>query len=356
MANEQGDFARFRRTVLLEGEPDRVPLFDTVDRGIMGAWLGRPASDLKSAAEFYSRAGYDFVRTSVDLWGILTGGRKGAPSGLTRSAQYSLYAGAATERYWAKEGKGAISSRQEFAGFPWPKVDDMDFSRFNEIEQYTPPALKTIANVGHIFTAVWTLMGFETFCTALMQNSPLIAEMFEKVGSTQYEVLDRVTRFKSVGAIQVSDDIAYTPGLIISPKHLRQYLFPWLKRLCALCRQRDVLIIYHSDGKLDDILDDIVDAGFHGLHPIQPNAMDIKKVKARVGKRLCLLGNIDMDMLARGTPEQVTELVKQNLREVAPGGGYCVGSSNSVSDFVKLENYNAMRETVLKYGGYPIAI
>lgn len=356
MATTQGDFARFRRAVLLEGEPDRVPLYDTVDRGIMSAWLGKPAPDVESSAEFYSKAGYDFVRASVDLWTTLTGGRKGAPAGQTKAGQYSLYAGAPTERHWAKEGKGIITSHEEFERFPWPSVQDMDFSRFTEMADCTPPGLRTLAGVGHIFTAVWTLMGFETFAMALMQNPSLVARMFEKVGSIQYEVFDRVTSFKSVGGIQLSDDIAYTSGLIISPKHLRQYLFPWFERMCALCRQRDVLIIYHSDGKVDDVLDDIVALGFHGLHPIQPNAMDIKKVKARVGKRLCLLGNIDMDMLARGTPEQVAELVKKNLREVAPGGGYCVGSSNSVSDFVKLENYNAMRETVLKYGAYPIRV
>ncbi|MBI2907516.1 MAG: hypothetical protein HYX92_07685 [Chloroflexi bacterium] len=351
-----GDFARFRRTVLLEGEPDRVPLYDTVDQGIRSVWLGRSEPDVKSAVEFYSRAGYDFVRTGVDLWTVLTGGRKGAPAGQTRSGEYSLYAGKPTERHWATEGKGIITSEKEFETFPWPSAQDMDFSRFREIEEQTPPGLKTVANVGHVFTTVWTLMGFETFAMALIQNPGLVARMFEKVGGIQLEVLDRVTRIKSVGAIQVSDDIAYTSGLIVSPKHLRQHLFPWLERMCALCRERDVLIIYHSDGKVDDVVDDIAAVGFHGLHPIQPNAMDIRQTKARVGHKLCLLGNIDMDVLARGTPEQVVELVKKNLREVAPGGGYCVGSSNSVPDFVRLENYNAMRETVFKYGTYPIRL
>ncbi|MFH1485083.1 MAG: uroporphyrinogen decarboxylase family protein [Chloroflexota bacterium] len=354
MAANQGDFNRFRRTLLLDGEADRVPLYDTVDRGIMSAWLGKPEADLAGSVEFYSKAGYDFVRTSVDLWSMLTKGKKGAPAGHTRSANYSLYAGATTERHWAQEGKGIISSMEEFDRFQWPGLEDMDFSPYERIGELTPPGMKTLGNVGHIFTAVWTLMGFETFCMALIQEPALVAQMFEKIGSVQYEVLDRVTRFKSVGAIHVSDDIAYTSGLIISPKHLRQYLFPWFKRMCSLCRERDIVIIYHTDGKVDDVLDDIVAAGFHGLHPIQPNAMDIKKVKERVGDKICLLGNIDMDTLARGTPEQVEELVKRNLKEIAPGGGYCVGSSNSVSDFVKMENYNAMRETVFKYGTYPI--
>ncbi|MBI2957792.1 MAG: nucleoside 2-deoxyribosyltransferase, partial [Chloroflexi bacterium] len=105
-----------------------------------------------------------------------------------------------------------------------------------------------------------------------------------------------------------------------------------------------------------EVLDDIVAVGFNGLNPIQPNAMDIKEVKARVGKKLCLVGNIDGDLMTRGTPGQIVELVKNKLKEIAPGGGYCLGSSGGIESFISLENYNAMRETALTYGAYPIHI
>jgi len=83
--------------------------------------------------------------------------------------------------------------------------------------------------------------------------------------------------------------------------------------------------------------------------------MDIGYTKKTWGHKLCLIGNIDLGYtLTRGTPQEVEEEVKQRLREVAPGGGYCLGSSNSVTDFVPLQNYNAMREAVLRYGAYPI--
>ena len=232
----------------------------------------------------------------------------------------------------------------------------MDFSPYKRLENYMPSGMKAIATVGKVFTIVWTLMGLETFCMALSDNPDLVTRMFQKVDDFQFEVLDRVTKFNSVGAVLLSDDIAYTSGLMISPKHLRQYLFPSFERMCGLCKQRDLPVILHSDGKVDEVLHDIVAVGFNGLHPIQPNAMDIKSVKERLGDKLCLLGNIDLDVLARGTPEEVTELVKKNLREIAPGGGYCLGSSNSMPDYVKLENYNALRETALKYGTYPIDV
>jgi len=46
--------------------------------------------------------------------------------------------------------------------------------------------------------------------------------------------------------------------------------------------------------------------------------------------------------------------VRQRIREVGPGGGYCVGSSNSIASYVPLANYRAMIEATLKWGAYPI--
>jgi len=79
-------------------------------------------------------------------------------------------------------------------------------------------------------------------------------------------------------------------------------------------------------------------------------------VKEKVGHKMCLLGGVSVDVLSRGTPEAVRKLTKEILRKAAPGGGLIIGASNSVPDYVPIDNYNAMRETALKYGIYPISV
>jgi uroporphyrinogen decarboxylase len=49
-----------------------------------------------------------------------------------------------------------------------------------------------------------------------------------------------------------------------------------------------------------------------------------------------------MDILGRGSEEEVRARTRQILEACAPGGGYCRGSGNSVANYVKLENYYAM--------------
>jgi uroporphyrinogen decarboxylase len=93
------------------------------------------------------------------------------------------------------------------------------------------------------------------------------------------------------------------------------------------------------------------------LHPIEPKAMDIVALKCRYAGRLALMGNLDLAYpLSLGTPQEVATEVKRLLTRVAPGGGYCLGSGNSVPEYVPLANYQAMRETCLEYGGYPIQV
>jgi uroporphyrinogen decarboxylase len=94
--------------------------------------------------------------------------------------------------------------------------------------------------------------------------------------------------------------------------------------------------------------------GMTGLHPIQPAAMDINKVKAMYGDKVCIIGNIDLDYtLTLGTPEEVEREVKDRIEKIGKGGGYIISSANSITDYCKPENVWAMAKTIEKYRQYP---
>ena len=98
-----------------------------------------------------------------------------------------------------------------------------------------------------------------------------------------------------------------------------------------------------------------MECGFSAIQPIEPKAMDIAEVKRQYGKHLALIGNIDLGgVLTMGTPDQVEAQVRQRIAEVGSGGGYLVGSSNSITSYVPLENYRALIEATFRWGKYPI--
>ena len=87
---------------------------------------------------------------------------------------------------------------------------------------------------------------------------------------------------------------------------MRKHLFPYYEEIAHICKNNKMLYVCHSDGNMWSLLDDIAALGFDGFHPVQPNVMDIKEVKKKYYKKLCLLGNLDLDFpLAKGTPEVI---------------------------------------------------
>jgi uroporphyrinogen decarboxylase len=185
----------------------------------------------------------------------------------------------------------------------------------------------------------------------------VVEALFERLGSTYVRIAKRLMEVPRLGAVLLPDDLAYTEGFLVSPDIYRKYVFPWYRQIGEILANNDIPFIFHSDGKLWGVLDDLIDCGVKAIHPIEPQAMDIREVKRKYGDKLCIFGNIDLDYtLTRGTVEEVKEQVKQRIRDLAPGGGYGLSASNSVPDYVKPENFRAMVEAAKQYGKYPIRV
>lgn len=156
-----------------------------------------------------------------------------------------------------------------------------------------------------------------------------------------------------VDAIAVEGDLAGSTSLLMSPRDFKEYIKPYLERIVIYAHKKGLLIIKHSDGNIWPILDDLVEIGFDGIHPIQPQCMDIGEVKRHIRSRACIIGNIDcQELLPGGSPGEVDQAVKETIRTASPGGGYIISSSNSIHPGVRPENYVAMVKAVHKYGDY----
>ncbi len=346
------DFERYLTTLHCE-EPDRVPLGEWhVDAQPMEAYLGRPVKSLDDQIEFWHQAGFDFMTTSS---GILEPVR--APEGMTSGSEVVQSQYGTREREWAQEHEGLITNWQQFEEYPWPTADDFDLSKWGYLDTALPSGMKAVFLLGKIYTSVWMFMGAEVFFRALDNEPEFVQALFDKVGQLQLETFLRVVEHPCVGAVLNPDDIAHNTGLLVHPRHLRKYLWPWYRKMADVCQDKGIGFIFHSDGDCTEALGDIVEAGFHGFNPIQPNAMDIEAVKRKWGDRLCLIGNLNLDStLTLGSPQDVRAEVYERIRVCGPGGGYMVASSNSVTDYVPLANMKAMFEATREFGNYPIEL
>jgi len=188
-----------------------------------------------------------------------------------------------------------------------------------------------------------------------MYRRPMIARRFlEKIAET-CRGLVKLMLEAGVEVAFITDDYADNRSPLMSLKQFREFELPNIRSMIRLAEKYDVPVLKHTDGNIYPILDDMIEAGIRGIHPIEPGAMDLRDVKERYGSKICILGNVDCRrVLPFGNEEEVRRDVRRCIDAAAYGGGYILASSNSLHANCKVENIYTMVDETRKYGRYPL--
>jgi uroporphyrinogen decarboxylase len=192
-------------------------------------------------------------------------------------------------------------------------------------------------------------MGLDVFSVTLFEDPDLVKEIHRRFSEWSAAVVGHLNKM-DFDFYWAFDDVADTKSTWVDPAMYEEFLKPY-QQIVVSAMQRPW--VYHSDGNLGPLLDNIVALGMSALHPVQPSAMDILHLKKNYGARVCIVGNIDLDYtLTRGTPAEVDAEVRDRIERIGRGGGYIVSSANSLTDYVKPENVLAMAKAIDAYGWY----
>ncbi|MBW2049354.1 MAG: hypothetical protein JRJ09_12630 [Deltaproteobacteria bacterium] len=145
-------------------------------------------------------------------------------------------------------------------------------------------------------------------------------------------------------------DIAYKNGPMFSRQMFNEMgFFEEVAVICRACHEKDIKIVFHSDGNIMELLDDLAATGIDGLNPIEKAAgMDIYEVRRRCPE-LTLVGGVDATHLLRSaSPEQIRVETRKIIDEVGPEGRLLIGSSTEVGNDIPLENYLALHQEAMR--------
>ena len=192
-------------------------------------------------------------------------------------------------------------------------------------------------------------MGLNVFSLMLYDDPDLVKEIHRRFSEWTVKVLENLNKL-DLDFYWAFDDHADTKMPWINMEMYEEFFYPYQKMVADAMRKPWAL---HSDGNIFPLLDGLLKLGMNAIHPIQPAAMDIGKMKSQYGSKVCLIGNIDLDYtLTLGTPDEVEREVKERIAVAGKGGGYIISSSNSLTDYCKTENVWAMSQALKKYGKY----
>jgi uroporphyrinogen decarboxylase len=194
-------------------------------------------------------------------------------------------------------------------------------------------------------------MGYETLCYALFDQRDLVQAIADRTLEIDRQVLARLLEFDRVQLIWGSDDMGFRSQPLISPIDMRELVLPGHRTLAKMVHDAGRLYILHSCGNLATIMDDLIDdVQIDARHSWEDTIMDVREAKALWGDRMAILGGIDMDFLCRADESAIRQRVRDTLDVCNPGGGYCLGSGNSVANYVPLDNYLAMLDEGRDWG------
>ena len=251
----------------------------------------------------------------------------------------------------------SIKTREDADRIIWPSDEDME-ERLQYVREYVEAAKGSSIGVGlcgfALFETIYeSMVGFEDFMLMSATEPELIEEMMSRSADYAVELARRAIQ-EGVDVIYGADDVAMKTGLFIRPEIFVELWAPHYDRVFATAREADIPILFHSDGKIDDIMDLLIDdMGVNCITPMDPTGVDYREYKKRYGHRVCLWGNIDLTWpLVGGTPADVERDVREHAQVLKPGGRWIAASSHSIVDYIPHENFLTMINAIHRYGRY----
>ncbi len=325
-------------------EPDRVPWVEIeVDQVIVDEILGLPSVEVTVPVGYYKR----------DVEQQKAFSRKVGIDNILFPVRPPLFCdfpvGKDGRRFC---GRGYIRAREDLDKMVFPDLGDGSY--FQDAKEFSKKkgefAALVVTRLG--IAAVMLSMGMETFFEMVHEDMAFVLEIQDRYTRWLLRAMEIVSEI-GFDCVCTADDVAFKTGPMISPKMFAEHFLPSMQNVADSI---SLPWFTHSDGDMSLLMEEWLSLGQNGINPIEPVAMDINQVKREYGNRVCLIGNVDVGLLANGTPSEIEVAVRTLIKDVAPGGGYILSSGNSIPSYAKAENVVEMSKALEKYGRYPISI
>ena len=246
-------------------------------------------------------------------------------------------------RGWVDEGVGVIASWEDFEKYPWPNPDKLDWSGVEWYSENLPEDMAIYTLTAHQLEELVWLMGYEGLCMAMYDQPDLVAAMVRKIENIETEFTRRLVKFDRVKFVWGSDDMGFKTGTMVQADFIRKNVLPCHTKCAQIAHAAGRTYLLHSCGNLRQIMPDLLDdVRIDAKHSFEDTIEDVRQAKKTYGQKIALLGGIDVNFLCRADEPAIRRRVRETLGACLPGGGYCLGTGNTVTNYIPLENYLAM--------------
>ena len=236
---------------------------------------------------------------------------------------------------------------QDIEEYPWPDVSEPALWQHirEAVECSHAEGRPIIGQMSQtIVETAYALRPMAALFADFYDNPELVRVLFEHLCERRC-FQARTFAQSGVDVLRIGDDLATQEAMLVSLNTYREWIKPYHARVIAAARdlRPDIPVLYHSDGNIEGMVEDLLDIGVTAINPIQPECMNPAEVKNVWGDRLTIWGAAGTQQtLAFGSRDDVRAEVSERMATVAPGGGY-------VGCFINVAWSPTARQNVLEY-------
>ena len=176
---------------------------------------------------------------------------------------------------WSLAGRLGLNADVDRITLPDPDAPQLYEPLRKFVDTYKSTGLARFCRIPLGADPVILGLGFERFALALYDDRALLERLFDLYTSWYARAMQHICAL-GFDFIWSGEDIAHKSGPYLSPKMFRNLFMPYYRRVAD---QISKPWIFHSDGDLTLILDDLLSLGINGLHPIEPGPDGFGNVK-----------------------------------------------------------------------------
>ena len=192
--------------------------------------------------------------------------------------------------------------------------------------------------------------GIEQFLGDLGGNIEFARRILGHIIDKNLAMLENIVSFEDVDGVLLGSDWGSQQALLMSPTTWYELIAPGEQREYDMIKGEGKDVWIHSCGNIEAIIADLIEMGVDVLNPVQPECMDIARLKRKYGERLTFWGGISTQRtLPYGTADEVSEEVEQVIELMSDGGGYITAPAQHIQSDVPFENMMALIDAAKRH-------
>jgi uroporphyrinogen decarboxylase len=231
----------------------------------------------------------------------------------------------------------------DFKDYIWPNEDSP--GRFDGIEEQIKPNADKFITLGlsGLFDTAWRVTGMEDALAAMADSdSTVINHMLDNSLAFLIGIVRQIPP-GLMDSVRFVEDWGCQRGLMMGIHNWRKHLKPRLKELYGEVHKKGLYVHSHSCGDNSELYGDLIEMGVNISDPLQPEVMDIEKIKQRFGNDITFMGGLPcQSLIVTGNAGEVYNVTKKTCELLKKGGRYILGGAGAFSADTPVENILAI--------------